>query len=895
MKPALNYSDANRRLNRIARFLKERMAYYARIARISANRRIAKAFRLDKAVSLKGFGQKIRRWHPAKGMLMLRRAAAPLIAGGMLAFALSTTPAHAATIVVNSTADAVMAGNGQCTLREALNNANESNGADTTGGDCASGTGSGPDTVQMTGLTGTVVLVADLPTIMENVSFLGPGAASLAVDGNNHAAFRTQTAADIDLEFEGLTISNTGGSGIDATGSVTVVDSVVSGNGGTTCTGIYGKGPVSVSGSTVSDNGFNGIFTNGNLTIENSTITGNGGSGTRALGSAEISDSTVTGNVGSGVYSYGDMTVTDSTVSGNGGTSYTGIFSYGTVDVSGSTISGSGWHGIYTDESVTVVNSTISGNAKNGVSVMGNADVSGSTLDGNDRMGIYAAGDLSVVDSTVSGNGGTSYTGLTSYGIVTVTGSTISGSGWHGIYTDESVTVVNSTISGNAKNGVSVMGNADANNSTFADNGQYGIYARDGGTLENSIVAGKNDGEADIAGGLGSGGHNLIGNADGFTTAGSDIAGIDPKIGPLANNGGDTATHALLEGSRAIGGGDDATATATDQRGEPKRGVRDIGAFEYQGTNPDNPPDKVGADSFADVFEQTFDVNDGDTDLADLTITEGSGPGTLTVELFETGCQAASVGFCWDAFATGDFTGNLTLYYGGLDLKGMDESELKAYHWNGDSWDDLGGEVNTQNHTITIAGLTQDNFSPFTLNTSTPLLVELADFSATYGNDGTILAWETASETDNAGFHIWRSDGKDEEYVRITETLIPAKGDEVSGASYSYVDSSASGTGFRYWLEDFDYSGKSDFHSLSSRYASLGPGWNFLAGDALAGQSAAAALASIEGRYYSVWGMSNGAWKMFAPDKPEFSGLETFEAGVSYFIDVREACILALP
>ena len=49
--------------------------------------------------------------------------------------------AQAATIIVDSTLDNVIAGDGACTLREAINTANAS--SDTTAGDCAAG--SGPD------------------------------------------------------------------------------------------------------------------------------------------------------------------------------------------------------------------------------------------------------------------------------------------------------------------------------------------------------------------------------------------------------------------------------------------------------------------------------------------------------------------------------------------------------------------------------------------------------------------------------------------------------------------------------------------------------------------------------------------------------------------------------
>ena len=60
---------------------------------------------------------------------------------------------------------------------------------------------------------------------------------------------------------------------------------------------------------------------------------------------------------------------------------------------------------------------------------------------------------------------------------------------------------------------------------------------------------------------------------------------IDPRLGPLQNNGGPTQTLALLKDSPAIGHANNSKAPATDQRGitnridEVEEGT-DIGAFE---------------------------------------------------------------------------------------------------------------------------------------------------------------------------------------------------------------------------------------------------------------------------------------------------------------------------
>ena len=98
--------------------------------------------------------------------------------------------------------------------------------------------------------------------------------------------------------------------------------------------------------------------------------------------------------------------------------------------------------------------------------------------------------------------------------------------------------------------------------------GQYGS----GGKLERNCLGNITDG-----------GHNLSSDASCAFTAVGSMNNTDPKLGPLADNGGPTLTMALLPGSPAIDAGSAVGAPATDQRGVPRpqgAGV-DIGAFEY--------------------------------------------------------------------------------------------------------------------------------------------------------------------------------------------------------------------------------------------------------------------------------------------------------------------------
>jgi hypothetical protein len=84
-------------------------------------------------------------------------------------------------------------------------------------------------------------------------------------------------------------------------------------------------------------------------------------------------------------------------------------------------------------------------------------------------------------------------------------------------------------------------------------------------------------------------GHNLTDDDSCGLTAPSDLVVADAMLGPLADNGGPTETHALLAGSPAIDAGSpDCPPPATDQRGvlRPQGAACDIGAFESEATPP---------------------------------------------------------------------------------------------------------------------------------------------------------------------------------------------------------------------------------------------------------------------------------------------------------------------
>jgi hypothetical protein len=92
-----------------------------------------------------------------------------------------------------------------------------------------------------------------------------------------------------------------------------------------------------------------------------------------------------------------------------------------------------------------------------------------------------------------------------------------------------------------------------------------------------------------------------------------------------------------------------------------------------------------------------------------------------------------------------------------------------------------------------------------------PTAITLVSFTAQADAGGVALAWETGTEVDNAGFNLHRAMTQNGPWTQLNEALIPAQGDPVSGASYSFVDTPDYGT-YYYQLEDVDYHGVSTMH-----------------------------------------------------------------------------------
>lgn len=264
---------------------------------------------------------------------------------------------------------------------------------------------------------------------------------------------------------------------------------------------------------------------------------------------------------------------------------------------------------VFAGYSAHLISSTVSGNQ----AIASSGEARGGGVDGH--YGGVSAVYSTIVSNTASGAAGSYGGGLFGGGMTFLDRSTISGNVADvggGVFSRTAylasgfLRLSNSTVSGNTARvrggGVATRDSVSMQirNSTIAFN-QAGSGSGGGGFfsvdhqvelfLESSIVAMNGTsgsiGSADIGTDsfpliTVSGTNNLVGRS-GLQVPSGTIS-LDPKLAPLADNGGPTMTHALMAGSPALDAGIDTAGLGFDQRGNgfPRTSGAgtDIGAYE---------------------------------------------------------------------------------------------------------------------------------------------------------------------------------------------------------------------------------------------------------------------------------------------------------------------------
>ena len=452
-------------------------------------------------------------------------------------------------------------------------------------------------------------------TITANTVIDGGGLITLS-GGNNTRLFSVQNGATLTLQNVGVSngrsTQNGGALYIERLSTVTITNSTFSNNQG-------------ANGGAIAMNGWGANDAGGVLTVTNSTFTnnvataaglaggGNGGGGIYVSGgsTATVDGSTFTGNQavnGGGIHVLlSNLTVTNSTFnsniangnpSGGGGGA---IYIDGTKSMNGSIqVSLSDFNGNHTDQLGGAIFSFPEGT--------GSTSINQSTFDGN-----YAVG---------QGQGGAIYhQSATKNGPLTIDNSTFMNNYAHGEsgnassggalwLLDAPVTVTNSTFYANdatsqealaaddwrrgfggairSSDGMVIVNSTIANNTAgFVGGGIAGSSV----TLRNTILANNTGGnpwdiQQNCTNVLTNGGNNIqfpqktTGLGNDYECLGGQTA-VNPQLGTLGNYGGPTYTVPLSTGSPAINTGNN--CPTTDQRGFARKGICDIGAYEFDG------------------------------------------------------------------------------------------------------------------------------------------------------------------------------------------------------------------------------------------------------------------------------------------------------------------------
>jgi hypothetical protein len=527
-----------------------------------------------------------------------------------------------ASITVTTTADTIDAAancaavtlaslpgpGGQTSLREAI---------------CAANSNPGPDTITFS-VNGTFALTGAANEdnggtgdfdIKQSLTINGNGVANTILDGSGtERIFDVFPSAATTFDLSNLTIQNgdTRSTSFKEGGAMYLHNNVTS-----TFNSIQVINNFS---------GANGAIENrGTLTINNSVISNNQ--------TAPTSGSVV----GGGLHNAGTLTIDNSTISNN------------TVRGEGGGIATTTGAGVI----VTITDSTISGNTAS-ITGGGLGNGGGISTTGNQ-------GTINLTNCTISGNRADANGGGAAF--VSVSGG--------------AVTLTNVTITNNT---------ADNDNNSSGAGGGFSQGSATTVTLRNTIIAGNFNSTAatrdDISGAVVAGSSfNLIGDDTGMSgitngtnnnQVGSGASPVNALLGPLANNGGPTETHALLTGSPALDSANNATSPPADQRGvlRPYNGVADKGAYELNDTVPpdttitSNPTNPSNSSSATFTFIGTDNVTP---------------PGSMTFQ-----CQLDTGGFsaCTSPRTyTGLSDGSHTFQVKAVDQAGNTDPTAASFTW----------------------------------------------------------------------------------------------------------------------------------------------------------------------------------------------------------------------
>jgi len=453
----------------------------------------------------------------------------------------------------------------------------------------------------------TITLTLGQIAIDKNLTITGTGQDLVTISGNNASRIFFTNGDGFTINISGITFRDGNGNSptIGIGGAIRFVGSSTLNVSNATFTNNR-SGSQSGTGAAIDGS------ENSTLMLSNLTVVGNFSLGQAILGySIDVRDSVVSQNTGWGIECPGLLSIARCVISGNAGA---GVSAEHLTMVDSTVTNNNTAEGGVLDgdasSTMTIERCLISGNSRlpvgGGVKSVGMTVIKDSQIMNNTAFGqgggISSRISLFISDSVISDNT-SSFNGMddggggirNSVGQAFVSNSTVSGNSASG---DPGVGggIYNLVNGGNPNGRIYLVNSTVANNTSTGAGGGVRNDVNGTATFSNTIVAGNNSTgtvEEDVSGTVLSNGINLIGNT--FGSSGwiaSDLLNVNPMLGPLADNGGPTMTHAFLPGSLAINAGNNSVAIdpqtqmplTSDQRGFLRfyGGTVDIGAYESQ-------------------------------------------------------------------------------------------------------------------------------------------------------------------------------------------------------------------------------------------------------------------------------------------------------------------------
>lgn len=237
--------------------------------------------------------------------------------------------------------------------------------------------------------------------------------------------------------------------------------------------------------------------------------------------------------------------------------------------------------------------------------------------------------------------------------------------------------------------------------------------------------------------------------------------------------------------------------------------IGDVSAYDYTGTTPG-------------TFSATLAHSNGDNITA--TGSSGTVKGIQVYRVDSTPLRTgATIPSGWDidpsrywgAFIAGTSTSAFTVSYDYDGHPGIVNATTLTLGSRANlsvaAWSDLAATLNTGDHTLSKTGQTNAEYALGSTADNT-LPIELSSFTVTQTSEFFLLLhWITQSETDVAGYYIYRNNTPILASAILVSPLILATNTS-SEVTYTYTDAEVSPGMWYYWLQSVDMNGSIAFY-----------------------------------------------------------------------------------